>query len=412
MKASVRDQGRGLAKRFAASRGGNIGMMFAVLLLPLLVAAGMAIDIARSSQADALTQEAADAAALRVARAKIDNPKLSDAELSKMAVEIVRRALAKSESITIDGVVTKFDPGTRGVGVKVSGGMSTTLMRVAGVKSMSVDAMAEAQIGEAAPLELALALDVTGSMNQKNKIGDMKKSALDLVESVYAASSASKISVVPFAQYVNVGAAAAGSPWLDAPKKGYFGCVGSRKYPLNIEDRDYAANKVPGLNGNACPPPVTPLTSDKNTVTKAIESLKADGWTYIAGGLVWGWRTLSPEPPFTGGMTKQEMEETKAQKALVLLTDGENTRAPSYPEHNSADAALADKLLIQACNNVKADGIKVYTIAFDLKSANIKSLLEDCASTPGDFYDAMTSHELAKAFKEISSSLETTRLVR
>jgi len=401
-----------LLKRFAAGRRGNIGMLFALLLVPLIVAAGMAIDIARSSQADAVTQEAADAAALRVARAKIDNPKLTDAELSKMATEIVRHALSKSDSVKIDQVIMTFDPATRGVTVKVTGGMSTTLMRVAGVKSMAVDASSEAQIGEAPPLELALALDVTGSMNQKNKIGDMKNSALDLVESVFAASSASKISVVPFAQYVNVGADAAGSPWISAPAKGFFGCVGSRNYPSNIEDRDYAANRVPGLNGNACPPPITALTSDPATVKNAISSLKADGWTYIAEGLVWGWRTLSPEAPFTGGMTKKEMEETKAQKALVLLTDGENTRAPSYPGHDSNDAALADKLLIQACKNVKAEGVKVYTIAFDLKSTHIKSLLEDCATSPGDFYDAATSHELAAAFKQISSSLETTRLVR
>ena len=36
---------------------------------------------------------------------------------------------------------------------------------------------------------------------------------------------------------------------------------------------------------------------------------------------MWGWRVLSPEPPFTEGRDYTDPENTKY---LVLMTDGEN----------------------------------------------------------------------------------------
>ncbi len=50
--------------------------------------------------------------------------------------------------------------------------------------------------------------------------------------------------------------------------------------------------------------------------------MKADGYTHVAEGVGWGLRVISPGEPFTEGV---EYSDEDITKAMVLLTDGENT---------------------------------------------------------------------------------------
>ena len=65
-----------------------------------------------------------------------------------------------------------------------------------------------------------------------------------------------------------------------------------------------------------------------------------------------------------------------------------HTRSPNYPTHNGSNGSLSNSLTTELCKNVKKEGILVFTIAFEVSDSTIKSLLEDCASRPTDFYDA------------------------
>ncbi len=65
---------------------------------------------------------------------------------------------------------------------------------------------------------MVLALDITGSMNQKGKIGTLKTAATDLIETMFEAEDADvKIGIVPFAQYSSVGTSYNAAAWLDYP---------------------------------------------------------------------------------------------------------------------------------------------------------------------------------------------------
>ncbi|MBV1887208.1 MAG: hypothetical protein KUG61_09000, partial [Parvibaculaceae bacterium] len=68
-------------------------------------------------------------------------------------------------------------------------------------------------------------------------------------------------------------------------------------------------------------PPVTALTNHRDIVEDGIDDLVADGYTHIPIGLAWGWRLLSPQAPFTEGVSYEDDEYTKA---IILLTDGQN----------------------------------------------------------------------------------------
>ncbi len=66
-------------------------------------------------------------------------------------------------------------------------------------------------------LELALALDVTGSMASNNKMTELKKAAKSLLTTLKGAAKKDgdiKVAIVPFAVVVNAGAANVGAASL------------------------------------------------------------------------------------------------------------------------------------------------------------------------------------------------------
>ena len=56
-----------------------------------------------------------------------------------------------------------------------------------------------------------------------------------------------------------------------------------------------------GPNYGCTTAPLMELSSYKEDVKDAISAMGANGSTNIGEGLMWGWRVLSPEAPFTGG---------------------------------------------------------------------------------------------------------------
>lgn len=403
----------GLGRRIEGlfrSDDGNISILFGLLAVPLLIAGGMAVDIARSAQAKTIIQEAADAALLRAARLKSENPGLTDAALTARAREIFDAATRGLAGVTIAGFKLVHDGGSDTYSLRVDGGIATTLIGVAGFQSLDVGAVSEVSLGPPPYIEVAMALDNTGSMNTNNKIGALRDAASDLVETLFASGTEVKVGLVPFAQYVNVGASNAGATWLQAPPAGWTGCVGSRAFPSNTEDADYATKAVPAINGVVCPAPIQPLTDDKAALLTSIAGMKADGWTYIAEGVAWGARVLSPGAPFTGGLAASEVQKRGGIKALIVLTDGENTKAPTYPLHDSADRALADDLTRRACAEAKKNGVVIYTIAFDVDDPGVRGLLEDCGATPANYFEPSNAKELSAVFARIAASLRNLSL--
>ena len=176
--------------------------------------------------------------------------------------------------------------------------------------------------------------------------------------------------------------------------------------------------------------PVTPLTTNFQTVKNEINSLKASGSTNIAQGMVWGWHILSPSAPFKEGDRYSE----KVQKVIVLLTDGNNalnTReghpggsdfsAYGYLENERLDgvnkkdnsAELSDAMddrALRVCKNAKKKGIRVFTIRLSLEDDKSEALLTSCASRPEDFFDVRDSDKLQQAFEQIADRISSLYL--
>lgn len=237
------------------------------------------------------------------------------------------------------------------------------------------------------------------------------------------------------------------------------GCVGSRDYPYNMQDGGYDSVKVPGVMtyprnpdypantyegwhvwpGNDCPQqPITPLTPLKNnlaTLKQKINSLRADGFTYIPIGLAWGWRVLSnngPEDPFNEGADNATVRQKGVRKIIILMTDGKNRMAPNYnrdgwsyrdhswrcdgDEPSCSASEYADERLAELCRNIRATNPEtgkpyadIITVTFNVSDPHIKTLLRDCASL-GSF-DA-TSGQLTTVFENIASNLAELHISR
>ncbi len=220
-------------------------------------------------------------------------------------------------------------------------------------------------------------------------------------------------------------------PWTQQSKDyKWFGCMGSRPHDLNVRDEDYATG-VPGImrTWNVCRQiaPVTRLTSDKATITAAIENMNAKRSTYIPAGLAWGWRAISDQAPFADGVP---YSDDSVQKVIVLMTDGENTLSvkkwggSATINHtgdvwghdadaisNPAKKVEADGYTAELCENIKAKGIVIHTIAFDIPAGSpVEDLMKNCAGNGGQYFDANDAGELADAFKKIALALLNLRL--
>ncbi len=128
-------------------------------------------------------------------------------------------------------------------------------------------------------------------------------------------------------------------------------------------------------------PPIVPLTTDIDKMKSAIRGLHTSGSaTYSTRGIAWGHRLLAPEWRDIWGDATHPVDpepSSGAQKALVLLTDGED---------NHFRRSIVNGHRMKACNAVKASGIKVFTIAAmdPTRVGELATGLTSCSSQADD----------------------------
>ncbi len=400
--------------RYLRCTRGNTAVMFALAAVPMLLTAGVSIDMARANRSQAMLQVAADAAALAAA-AKIDQGKFGGSSTNAIVASMVESyVMANNAGDAVDAInsiESSFDGKTGKLTVRIKGKINTSLMKLAGVDEMQIDAVAEVLVTQKA-LEVVLVLDNTGSMAGA-KIDALKVAATNLTNSVFenaGPTSEVRMGVVPFSEYVNVGLGGNNGAWLDntvmPAGAAWEGCVGSLASP---QDESASGNsggdQYTPMGGVNCVAPLLPLTTDKASVLGKISGMKAEGNTYIPAGLLWGWHVLNSDAPITGALTNADLAKINGTKAIVLMTDGANTISPSYPMHDGSDVGLANTLTASLCANAKAANIKVFAVTFELTDPTILDIMEDCANEPGMSFDASNGSALNSAFSDIAAQL-------
>jgi Flp pilus assembly protein TadG len=395
------------AARFKTDEKGNFAIMAAVTMAVLVAGLAVSVDAANGQFAKQRLQDTTDAIALLAAKGLIE----TQADLDAAANEYLQSAYPGSEGLNIRLEDIKRDGDV--VTVKASNKIQTYFTGVFGKSGMDIGASSQALFADT-KLEVALVLDTTGSM-KGSKMATLKVAGANLVDQLDRNNERGniKMSVVPFAQYVNVGPNNVNANWLDVmPANGqstadWNGCVGSRTGRLQKRVDVVGSSVVPATTGLSCGTPISSLSSDLNDTKLAISNLNPAGWTYLPSGLMWGWRTLDSRAPFQQAAAKSD---AKTDKVMIVMTDGANTRSKNGSYHEAWSQANADKTAEDICSRIKDDNITVYTIAYSVGDTKTENLLRDCASDTDKYFDAENSAELEAAFNVIAASLTELRI--
>ncbi|MCH2546670.1 MAG: pilus assembly protein TadG-related protein [Alphaproteobacteria bacterium] len=195
-----------------------------------------------------------------------------------------------------------------------------------------------------------------------------------------------------------------------------------------------------GLGPNvACGNEITPFTSNKATVQGAIDALTPwrRGGTMSSMGLAWGWRLMSPSWRGMWGHEDARLpldyNTPLMSKAVIIMTDGVNEvyrqnslGGPGGSDYMAYGRIEEEKLgnnintrnegvgVVNAkfatiCNNMKAQGIVIYTVTFQLNNSsnanNARDLFRNCASHADYYFDSPDGATLRQSFKTIGDSL-------
>lgn len=438
------------AAQLVRDERGNVAVMFALALVPMLGFVGAAVDYSRANAARSSIQVAIDSAALMVSRDLSANPALSATDVSTKATAYFNALYNNTSSgpVTVKATYTTNTANGSTVTLTGSGSVTTDFMKMVGYPKLDVGSSSTTTWGSTR-MRVALALDVTGSMADDGKMAAMQSAAKNLVDTLQGnAKNADDvyISIIPFAQMVNVGAsnknatwikwtdwdAANGtstcnsrnswgqctsSTWTPASHNNWNGCVTDRDQPYDTtKDAPTSdATRFPANQYNACPAQILPMTSaysasNITTIKAKIDSLSPNGGTNQPIGMAWAWETLQSGDPMN---TPSKDSNYKYTDAIILLSDGMNTIDRWYGNGSSYSASVDARQKI-LCDNIKATStssapVVIYTIQVNTDGDPESAVLKYCAGA-GNFYPTSTASGIAAAFTAIGNSLNALRV--
>lgn len=397
--------------RFFRSTAGNTTILFALASVPLFLAAGAAVDYVRYNNALNEVQSALDGAALAAAMPQGK----TEAERIQIAKNYFERNV-KSEYEGMQDLDVKIKADS--VRVRLRSRLPTTFMGLAGYKSIKIDELAEVSLASDGSAEIVLVLDYSGSMNERGKYDSMAEAADTMIANLGSSIPAEKLKVglVPFSAMV----------YTDMNRDYVFrasgteiwtGCTQDRGYPHNTNVNTPTADNatkwgyIDGSGQNSgtksCPNynvkglKIRPLTNDLASLRSALSVMRPLGYTNIPLGAEFGWNLLDPQLPYDEA---QPYSNESNRKFLVLLTDGVQT-SPEFGEDGQRSVDHAEQNLVELCTNMRAAGITVFTIAYDITDPDVTNLLKACA--PGRYYEPSTDgEEIAQVFGQITRKIK------
>jgi len=424
-----------LFRRIFTNCEGNVAPLLALAMIPILGAISAAVDYSRANLARSAMQAALDSTALMLAK---EAQTLSPADVDSKAKVYFGSIFTNTEAknVTVTSTLQNPEPGSFVLNVKGSAEVPTSFTKALGKQEINISASSEAVWG-IKKLNLALALDNTGSMASSGKMDALKTAAHNLLTTLQNAAQNPgdiKVSIIPFATDVNVGAgnvnadwihwseweavngscsnsyykkqsscSSNGHTWTPADHSTWNGCIYDRDQNNDVMNTGTAAGTPATMfrahQSEWCPAEVMQLTEDWSALNARIDAMAPSGNTNVTIGMALAWQTLTAAAPYNAPPKAQELE-----KVIVLLTDGQNTQNRWTSSTSSIDSRMQ-----KVCDNAKAEGVKVYTVRVVNGNA---SLLQGCATKPSMYYDVQEASQLNAAFGSIAQNLANLRLAK
>lgn len=428
---------------------GAVAVQFAMAIVPMAVMVFGALDVSRASGEKMRLQDALDAAALAAARSTAT----TDSALQAIGASVLAADLAGSE-MALTGSSFKQ------VGSTVVASAHATVTPIVAKLWTDTDMVlgVETEVTRASNnIEVALTLDITGSMSGQ-KITDLKAAAKALVDLVVQDQQSpyyTKLAIAPYSAAVNVGSSyAAGargaytSGTCTTPGCASYkftnangnsktfaisNCVtertGSEAFTDAAPSTAFLGRNYPSTANPCLASTIMPLSTDRTALKSKIDGFSASGSTAGHLGLAWGWYLVSPNFGYLWPTASQPAAygADKLLKVVVLMTDGafnttyckgvisrdSGSGSGSSSDHINCDAPNGDAFSqAQAlCDNMKAAGVIIYTVGFDVAGdTNAQDIMRDCATDAEHVYLPSTGAALKDAFRAIGQDISRLRL--
>jgi Flp pilus assembly protein TadG len=338
-----RDTALRTVRAFLIDERGSGVVLAVFVILGMMMSFGMAVDMMRLESTRVKIQNAVDRAVL----AATDLDQTLDPEsvvrdyLSKAGLDVDIRSITVTEGI-----------GSREVTASVVATLDTLFLDLVGQNTISTSASGTAE--EAiADIEITLVLDLSNSMNQNNRLANMKSAAREFVDTVLSNTEAAQrisVSLVPYTGQVQAGSLL--SYFTTSGNAAFGTCVRfagdsfddlgqSLTQILNVVplfDPWYASNSI---TMSYCPrhasQGIVAFSNDAAALRSRIGNFIADGNTSIDIGMRWANILQDPQfrpavsglisagavsPDFAGRPMEYGREDSA--KFILVMSDGEN----------------------------------------------------------------------------------------
>ncbi|MGF9563297.1 TadE/TadG family type IV pilus assembly protein [Neorhizobium sp. BT27B] len=408
--------------RFLKDRGGNFGIMTAVIAPLAIGAGGIAIDLTQAMQVKGELQAIADSASLAAARALSEEEDMTSAKAKERAEKIYAGqivnflktgketdgeidAMIAAQIAAMKVTITETANGSRGksYSVTVSSNYQMPLNAMTSLvagKSMTLAASSTASSATESTngISMYLALDRSGSMSFKTSTVIKNTSCVNYTASNWGYKNTKD-------KY--------GNPYLKAESPCYVRKIDALKTAgatmftaLNTADKNSNLVRVGAVSYTDETQTASALDWGTAKTAKYVASLPSlpEGGTDANGAMTVAFDALK-----SSNSAEKEAHAKKGNNSfsryIVLMTDGEMTG------YSSAFNSGLDQSVRAKCAAAKKDGIQIFTVAF-MAPATGKSLLNYCASDSSYYYEPDDMNDLVTAFGEIAekAAKATTRL--
>jgi Flp pilus assembly protein TadG len=463
-----------LARRFRREQKGGVLAWIAVMAVPLMGFTGLAMDTARGYMVKARLQQAIDAAALAGGRIGSANPDAAretverffranfpdgfmETRLSGPVVTVTNEIIRVEASVEIPTAFVHFI-GFDTFNISAATEVTKKLVYTDLVISLDVsgsmgDSVAGGRKIDAARNAAKTLVDILFGPNETKellKIGVVQWDSnvnVTALGSTFSPGGTTTVSVPSFVnpytgvtQGVTYRANNSLVPLLEPPPTGWRGCVLARFLDdgqandadvhtglLRVGTKDwmafrpihqytYTCGRRTCTGTYQCPRDgIQRLVNVKSTVHAALDRVNLPQQnTSLVMGLFWAWQVLDSVAPFTDATVLPPGSEGEVVRAVVLMTDGANTRADGDAYAGNLTASELNSRTTLIATNMKNAGVIIYAIQFDFRDGPQEALMKSVASGPtSPYYQyAPDAAALQTAFQEIGNHLSKLRLSR
>lgn len=393
---------------------GGMTVIWAICMTSIFMVMTLLLDGVSVISAKRSMQSALDISALTGAKLLVDESLSDEAIQASVDASFIENLATSRADLSCQPTVPVFDRAAGDVSVDVTCSYSPMLGGTIAPQKIDVAVKSKTFISQQ-KLDVAMVLDLSGSMNSSGKLDALKSAAKLAAKSLVKAGRAGdiRVSYVAYSEAVNVlkyGPYALGDSATIDPLPGHvtpFYCVSERVGDGAWDDRPPGTDAYFPWGGATCPKNgLFTLSSDLTKFDKAVDGLIASSATAGHLGVAWAWYLLSPQ---WAGVWPEESkphayDDSDVRKIVILMSDGVFNNSTHIPYGTSSQQA------VKLCGEMRKKGIIIFSVAFLAPPAG-QQTLKDCAGDADHYFEAHSNTELISAYQEIARSLVILRIV-